>query len=226
MKKGKKNPTQYSIDLDFKGMFLFLLLAVLTGCVIFYLGMIYGKASRDPNRFAAVSMQDQNTSQNAEPEISNKDLEIYNIRNDAEHLKNLKNESKNLLEEADRVIMESQQQIEVDNKVNTPPKAQTPAPTKETKAQWPNNAQSTSKQQDIYTVQIFATKDQDKADRIVRLLRKQEFDAYLVSVTIDNQLIYRVRVGRRNKEDITKLDRDLKKVIGGMGMKSRIIKIQ
>ncbi|MCG8336722.1 MAG: SPOR domain-containing protein, partial [Proteobacteria bacterium] len=69
------------------------------------------------------------------------------------------------------------------------------------------------------------TKDKNKADRIVRMLRRQKFDSYLAQVNIEGQTIYRVRVGKKSKAEIEKLDQDLQKVIGGMGMKSRKIKL-
>lgn len=228
MEKKKSSSTQYSIDLDLKGLILFGVLALLTAVVVFYLGVIFGKASRDPNTFVQKKPAPTNSAVISEDLISNKDLEIFKMRND-DKVKNLKNDTKDLLAEADRMIMETKQQIKTDTEAqkSKPPKVKKTAAVAATESQkkWPEDSAVKKKTQDVYTVQVFATKDKDKADRIVRLLRKQQFDAYLVSATIENQLIYRVRIGRKSKTEITKLNQDLKSVIGGMGMKSRIIKI-
>jgi len=92
--------------------------------------------------------------------------------------------------------------------------------------QWPDETTTKELARDTYTVQVFATKDKDKADRIVRSLRQQQFDSYLAEAKIGNQVLYRVRVGKKSKVKIEKMNKELQKVIGGMGMKSRIIKIK
>jgi hypothetical protein len=79
--------------------------------------------------------------------------------------------------------------------------------------------------EETYTIQAFATKDKDKADRIVRLLQLQQFDAYLEPVSIENQTIYRICVGKKSKSEIESLSQDLEKVTGDMGLKLTIKKI-
>ena len=213
-----KTPLQFSIDLDIKGIIVFTALACLTALVVFYLGVIFGKAARTPN-LATIQAKKTFAPQKAtEQEISQKDLEIYSIREDGAQIKSLQSDTKNVLAEADRVLKKSQKRVAV-----TPAKPTTTKP--KPAEQWPNQASAQKKSHGLYTVQVFATKDQEKAKRIVRLLRKKEFDAYLVSVTIEKQLIYRVRIGRKSKAEVEKLNQKLGPVVGGMGMKSRIIKL-
>lgn len=221
-----KEPLEFSIDMDLKNLIIIGALSCLTALVLFYLGVIYGKASRNPSLEAQKEMIAVNTQKTEEKEISQKDLEIFTIREEGEQLKTLKSDTHNILAEADRVIEASQNQLKAQKKAETVEPKPTPTPPPKTvEKQWPEKTTPAHKAEELYTVQIFATKDQDKANRIVRLLRKQEFDAYLVSITIENQLIYRVRVGRKPKAEIETLNKSLEKVIGGMGMKSRIIKM-
>ena len=225
MKKAKKTGAQYSIDLDIKGVFFFIILALMTAVVVFYLGVLFGKASRDPS-FKALSVSEANAPGKTDADkITTNDLEIYNIRTeDDKKITALKKDTQSVLDEAERVIQQSksnqpaQQQAE-----QTAPQ---PAVTKSAQpAQWPDQPSTASLPKNTWTVQVFATKDKNKADRIVRMLRRQKFDAYLAQVNIEGQTIFRVRVGRRPKAEIEKLDQELKKVIGGMGMKSRKIKL-
>lgn len=227
VKAVKKTPTQFSVDLDIKGLIMFVILAFMTAAVIFYLGVIFGKASRNPQHFASVDKDQQDLKVVTEEKISQKDLEIYTIRSDETDVSNLKANTKNVLAEADRLISESKTKAEpVKSK---PAESSAKVEKKETptkpKAQWPDKAAKTDSKQELYTVQVFATKDKEKAERYVRLLRKKEFDAYIVEANIESQKIYRVRVGRKSRPEITKLNESLKSVIGGLGMKSRIIQI-
>ncbi|MBU2512125.1 SPOR domain-containing protein [bacterium] len=227
----KRTPTQFTVDLDIKGIILFIGLGLLTALVIFYLGMIFGKASRNPNAHVTSSKGQSELKTVTEEEISTKDLEVFDIRSDGEKVKNLQSDTKSALIEADRIISESKNQLttqKTEEPALTKTKSQEAAdPVAEVapKKQWPEQQATSKSQQESYTVQVFATKDKDKADRIVRLLRQKEFDAYLAEATIENQKIYRVRVGRKSKAEIAQLNEKLKSVIGGMGMKSRIIQI-
>ncbi len=229
----KKTPTQFTVDLDIKGIVLFIGLGVLTAIVIFYLGMIFGKASRNPNTYVASGTSQSDLKAVTEEKISTKDLEIYKMRSDGEKVKNLKDDTESALVEADRLISESKKQLTTPKAKKTGDQAQTKSKQgdkqvaeKTQKKQWPEQTEQTKSLKELYTVQVFATKDKEKAEKIIRLLRKKEFDAYSVEATIENQKIYRVRVGRKSKSDITRLNEKLKTVIGGMGMKSRIIQIK
>ncbi len=225
MKKTKKAGTQYSIDLDIKGVFFFIILALMTAVVVFYLGVMFGKASRDPN-FKVSSATESKTEEKTDADkITTNDLEIYNIRTEEDKkISSLKKDTQSVLDEAERVIQQTKQRqagpLELEKAEPQPAVKKPVQPT-----QWPDQPTAESLPKNTWTVQVFATKDKNKADRIVRMLRHQKFDSYLAQVNIEGQTIYRVRVGKRSKAEIEKLDQDLQKVIGGMGMKSRKIKL-
>ncbi len=225
MKKVKKAGTQYSIDLDIKGVFFFIILALMTAVVVFYLGILFGKASRNPNVKALSIQEGKVTEKEDANKITTNDLEIYNIHTeDDKKISTLKKDTQSVLDEAERVIQKSKSlQPDLEEAVKTEPQPVVAESAKP--AQWPDQPSPASLPKNTWTVQVFATKDKNKADRIVRMLRRQKFDAYLAQVKIEGQTIYRVRVGRRPKAEIEKLDQDLQKVIGGMGMKSRKIKL-
>ncbi len=221
--------THFTIDLDMKGMILFLILVALTAITVFYLGMIFGKASRDPNRPAVSSKSVAKISPAEEKEIEAKDLEIFNMHKESDRISNLKKDTDSVLGKVDQMLANSKQdKSESQSVVLKPEKQKPPVKSEEIEPgkQWPDDLATLAKNKDLFTVQVFATKDKDKADKIIKQLRKKAFNAYLTEATIEGKKIYRVRVGRRSKDRIVKLKEDLEKIVGGMGMKSRIVQLK
>ena len=223
-KKIKKNPTQYSLDFDFRGLLVFISLSVLTALVVFYLGWLMGKGSRDPNVASPAVKEEIIAEKSPDKIITADDLEIYNIKED-EKISHLKDDTQTMLKEADRVLKESVSKEPSPAETVKPAEKKASSEESAPKVQWPDQEVKPGDQQDLYTVQIIATRDKEKAEKYVRLLKEKEFEAYLTTATIENQVIYRVRVGRKSRKDIEKLNEDLKKVVGGMGIKARILKI-
>ncbi len=224
-KKGLKgkNPTQFSIDLDIKGLIFFLILVFLTAGLLFYLGIIFGKASRNPNAPGITPKSIVRKTTPVKKPISSKNLEIFDIHDESNRISNLKKDTEIALGKVEKMLSESKAVESADPK----PKAAEKTIKKETPAkQWPDVNQGKNNKEQIYTIQILATKDKVKADSIVRQLRKKAFDAYLVKTAIQGQDVYRVRVGRKNKVDIGKMSKRLDKVVSGMAVKPKIIKIQ
>ena len=227
MKKTTKASTQYTIDLDLKTMIFFLMLALATAVVVFYLGILFGKASRDPNQANVSTIETTPSNRSEEKVITEKDLEIYSIRTEEDTFSDLKKDSASVLKKADKMLETSPSSSESSSApgdaVQT--SASSSSEPESGPQTWPEQSPQDDLPKNTYTVQVFATKDRDKAERIVRLLRQQQFDAYLARATIENQTIFRVRVGRKSRAEIEKTNEDLQKVIGGMGMKSRVLRI-
>lgn len=221
--KPRKKATQYSIDLDLKGIIVLLGMSILTAGVVFYLGVIYGKASRDPGKVTEQMQRPQTTV--VKEEVIPETLEIYDIKDEAEEIDSLKQESKDIMEEVDRMLGEPGKQSGAERKAVEKPSKPVQAESKKAEKTWPDTVTEQDSSRDLYTVQVFATKDQNKADRIVRTLKNRGFDAYHVLAVIENQKIYRIRVGRKSKDEVEPFKRELEKVVGGMGMSPRIIKI-
>src|SRR3989339_1216031 len=74
-KSTKNKSSQFSIEMDFRGVLVMALLAILTGATIFYLGVVFGKASRNPQEALKIA---QETGQAPEGEPP-KDLKIYDL---------------------------------------------------------------------------------------------------------------------------------------------------
>ena len=228
--KGKKvsrnvKQTQFTLDMDKKGLFLFLLMVLLTAGAVFYLGMIFGKASRDPNTPDIKSEKIIRKAATPKKTIAINKLEIFDTgdKGGSNTIKNLKKKTQHQLSKADRVMNERR----IQEKPASAAKSSKPdQPVKKaTKPRWPDVETTSDKSGDIYSIQVFATRDKDKADKIVAQLRKKAFDAYLLPAEIEGKKIFRVRVAKLMKSKIGKVKKRLDKVTSGMGMKSKLIKI-
>jgi cell division septation protein DedD len=222
-RKSSKNRTQFSIDLDIKGMILLLVLATFTAATVFYLGIIFGKASRNPN-------QNFNPGDSVNPiKVEDKaltipkDLKIYDINDDPNTIDDFTSNIKKELKKTENIIKSTENQIKLDEKKNqTEPTA---TATKPQTKNWPDQKTVTVTSANNYTIQVFVTKSKEKANKITQQLRQKSFDAYVEEVSHEGNKLFKIRVGRKSKQDIQALKEKLGKVVGGMGMGLSVIKI-
>jgi hypothetical protein len=228
VKKKSNESTQFAIEMDVKGMILFLTLVILTSGTIFYLGVIFGKATRDPNVSPSPSEYKVKVL-TPKKRTSEKKLDFYNVRDESDGMRNLRKNTKLALGKADRMIKESEsrkQRAAASKKNGQGEKKKDARTAQKRDREWPDNRNVVKPSGELYTIQILATKDKGKAMKIVEQLRKKAFDSYLINVTVGSTIIYRVRVGKRSKEGIETLKEKLDRVVGGMGIKPKILKIE
>jgi len=231
--KTTKNNSQFSIDMDLKGLVVFLTLVALTGATLFYLGMTYGKASRNANQ----KIQLPGIATTEKELTPPKDLKIYNLDGGASLQKefdslNLKNDPV-LTQETDAVETQAKQQQQVAQEVGqlqvepeaAPQPRSAPQPAlkatkqKNHEVSWPDIVkEATSKPKgETYTIQILSTSQKSKAERMVSTLKKKGFPAYIVSINLEGRQLYRVRVAKDSREKINKLKVRMSNVVQGLG---------
>jgi len=223
-----KKSSQFSIDIDAKGAVIFLILVILTAATVFYLGMIIGKATRDPNAPQLMSNLEGEKDQTENESQVQKNLKIYDIRDESNKFSTIKKDSQKIIDKANRVINETRQEKEANQVVKRVKKktiVRKPPAKKKFKPTWPSN-EAEGKNQEKYTLQIFATKSMETATNIVKQLKRKGYGAYMLDVSIEGTKIYRIRVGKSSKSEIQKLKRDMKNVIAGIGSKPKILKIR
>lgn len=212
--------TRFTIDLDIKGVVLFSTMAIFTAATVFYLGLIFGKASRQPDR----PMPQLDFSAKEETPEKNtaipKDLAVFDINDDPQQLDKLKESAQKDLQKTDTVIEKTKEQ---ETPTIIPVKRST---TQEKKKKWPEKkATADKKTANLYTIQVFVTKSREKANTLTRQLRQKNFEAYVLEVAHEKQKLYKIRVGRRSKEKVAELKQELQKVVGGLGMGLSVVKI-
>lgn len=233
MKKNSSNNSgsQFSIDMDSKGVVIFLVLVVLTAGSVFYLGMLFGKAERNAHEKVEI----KGVAGEAAPEALKPptDLKIYDLGGKSPEVGALQKEFNSLQESSAPTVEEETQALDQEAKdleslktqAKTPDQESAPAADKEEtkpKAEsnaWPDIVKETTEKsnQALYSIQVLGTGNRAKADALVDQLKSKNFDAYVESLTSDGKQIYRVRVGRENAERIEKVKDRLEPYIKGLG---------
>ncbi|MDH5560148.1 MAG: SPOR domain-containing protein [Deltaproteobacteria bacterium] len=235
--KQKKNKSQFTIDIDLKGLVLFLFLSLLSAVIIFYLGMVFGKATRDPNTSitkSEKSVQDSVKLESGDEQSEDK-LSFFNIRDEKDSLSTLKKDFEDIDKKTDDLIednkirlersSEEEKTIEPEKIVKIKQKSAVPLEIKLEK-RWPENSQSTSaKKGKLFSLQVLATRDINKAQTFVKQLQQKLFPAYVTEITIENTKIYRVRVGKEDRSSIITMKAKLEKTVSGLG-KIQLVEIK
>ncbi len=240
--KKRAQGSQFSLDMDAKGLITLLVLAGLSLATAFYLGVIFGKAQRVPEALPPLERQ-QITAPRVE-ESSNEDLSIYNLKKDQTGLEDLKRDFEKITQEADQVqgeetrrqksravLKQAQSQGGLAIEPEKPAKAKKKAPAKKVekfKPSWTDQVLSDTPSHSgpLFSVQVMATRSRDRAQALVNQLRTKGFDAYLEEVKLESATIYRIRVGREPKKRITQIKSKLNRNLKGMGSELKIIQIQ
>ncbi len=222
-----RRSSQFFIEMDARGIILFLMLVLLTAAVVFYLGFIFGKATRDPNDPNLKHAKISDSKASDKQTLSKKDLNIYKIKEDKKKAASLTAEAKSAMKKVDQLMKGEKPSVKAAPKTsNAKPPTKPVAITKsgeKPEAKQPDA--TTSEVEKLYTIQIIATRNNERAGDIVKHLKRKGFEAYLVEVQAGGKKIYRVRVGKQAKTEISKLMTRLEKVIGGMGIKPKIVQV-
>ena len=226
MTKPQKS-SQFAIEMDAKGIGFLLFLGLAAALLVFYLGYVFGKATRDPNAALTQPPGLSQTGVTTQESKAQKNLKIFDIKEDAgARLEHLKKSSSETLNNANKIIEESKEQPLTVESASKEKEVQTGTTKKESDftPKWPDVSQNQKKGDDLYTFQIITTKNLEKASSFVKQLRRKGFDAYKDDVTIEKKRLYRVRVGRKSRSQMLAIEERLKKVVSGMG-KPRLTKI-
>jgi len=215
----------YRLEMEGRTLYLLLSLMALTGLVIFYLGVMTGKALRDPN--APVALTAPVTTPLAKTDAATKPGALdFNdaLKSDQGTVEGLQVEGQNAAKRTDALLSEAKKQIELKEvppassakpaastakavAMTTPTaKAQRPeathpaAPATAHPAPRASHAAAAANDGSQYTVQVFSSKHQDSAQQLVERLRSQGFAAYLNRYQAsDREVWYRVRVGKTDR---------------------------
>ena len=246
--KKRKTASQFSLDMDAKGLITFLVLAILSLATTFYLGMVFGKAQRVPGEMAPQVGDKISAPQIGGGEQPVEDLSIYNLKKDNTGLEDLKNDFDKINSQVDQVQGQETQRQNSRAKLEAeqasggleiePPPVEQPkkgsakqAEAKKEKSfepSWTDKVLNDNPQSSgpLFSVQVMATRSRDRAQALVNQLRNKGFDAYLEEVKLESATIYRIRVGREPKARITQTKDKLNRNLKGMGSELKIIQIQ
>jgi cell division protein FtsN len=220
---------QYRLEVDGRTMMLMVGLLVLTGVVVFYLGMLSGMGMRGAEAFPPVAgitpnATPPNAPQGAEEQALTFNQELQAGQEQSQGLtvsdSQISRRTRDLLNRAERELVLEETTPPAAPKAPAQPQASQPAaprasePTAPSvnRAPAPSNPPATSSSDTQYTVQVFSSTSQEKAQALMTKLRRQGFNAYLNQFqSAQNRTWYRVRVGRSGKADAEALEQRLRK---------------
>lgn len=215
----------YRVEMGGRTVLVSLGLAVLTGLVIFYMGVLAGKSTRSAEAPEPVA-QLPGESAPATPgnlAFSESLLQDKPVVEDlAQSQSQTARDTQDLLARAQRELTVEEVPATPAPIARTPAAAQTPAPTSQAgktmspapaakpsqaaKREPAGNAAAT----ELFTVQVFSSKSRDSAAELVSKLKGLGFAAYLNQFQDSGRNTwYRVRVGRTNKAEAERIQSSL-----------------
>lgn len=232
-----RSKKSYRLEMEGRTLYLLLTLMVLTGVVVFYLGIVTGKAMRDPNNTVALSAQLRTPGAAAveDGKTLTRQGFAFNsaLKTQDPLIEGLKTEEEKATLRTQDLLKRGERQLEL-KEITTPSAAllssapsstapRIPASTSPARQGIPTPAQpiapkiatrapgSTALPGDLYTVQVFTSRYEKNARELVNRLRNQGFSAYLNRYqSSQNKVLYRVRVGRTSRADADILMRRLR----------------
>jgi cell division septation protein DedD len=231
-----RSKKSYRLEMESRTLYLLLSLMALTGVVVFYLGVETGRALRDPNAPVPLSaeirtpglrgVQDTGSTPRALNRALQSEINLI------EGLKKDQNQAalktQNLLKRTDRFKMEevlpaksarpgAKPQVKAPKQAK-PALARNPAPKrpateKAVKAAAGKPARAkVADDGSLYTVQVFSSRFQKNAQDLASRLKNKGFPAYVSRFqSSQNEVRYRVRVGKTTKSRALELSDRLKR---------------
>ena len=230
-----RSKKSYRLEMESRTLYLLLSLMALTGVVVFYLGVETGRALRDPNAPVPLSAEIRTPGPKAvqdtgsTPRAFNRALQSE--INLIEGLKKDQNQAtlktRNLLKRTDRFKMEEVLPAKtgqpgigpqvIQPNPQKPALARNPAPkrpaTEKAVQAAPSNKARVKAADDgsLYTVQVFSSRFQKNAQDLAGRLKNKGFPAYVSRFqSSQNEVRYRVRVGKTTKSRALELSERLK----------------
>ncbi len=216
----------YRLEMEGRTLYLLLALMALTGVVIFYLGIVTGKALRDPNQSVPLSAEVWTTGEGARQaagEATEEEKLAFNegLRADEKLIEGLKVQQEETGQRTDKLISEVQKQLELEEvappeapktaRADQPSQPEAPAPAKPQAPRAGAPAAQEAESGALYTVQVFSSQREQNARRLMNKLREMGFAAYLNRYEAANDKVwYRVRVGRAPQAEAEALSERLR----------------
>ncbi|MDH5751962.1 MAG: SPOR domain-containing protein [Deltaproteobacteria bacterium] len=218
----------YRLELEASTLYLLMGLAIVTGIVLYYLGVVSGLAMREPASPVSVASRVEPTDAAPAPQAEelafNKELEK---ENPAQPGKTAIDEE--VASRTQQLISESRKELELEetqgNRLESPvapvrPAAPSPpassspsVPLTESPAA-PSQAQAETSSPDsgLFSVQVFSSQSHERAQELITELKEKGFSAFLSRYETPERMVwYRVRIGKTSESEAHALAAKLQK---------------
>ena len=220
----------YRIEMGGRTLLVSLGLALLTGLVVFYMGVVAGEGSRTPI-VATVPVQSAASGDSAALPQADPDQLAFNrsLMKETPMVEDLWESQEQAAQQTRDILARAQRELTVEEvamptaapairdaarpeRANTPPAAQAP---REAPAPPPARAAAAPPATDVdprYTVQVFSSRNRESAAKLADRLKGMGFAAYLNQFQdTQRNTWYRVRVGKGSKADAERLQANLQR---------------
>ena len=203
----------YRLEMEGRTILLMVGMMALTGLVIFALGMVTGMGMRDPSSGLPVAALSTTAPEKSESAPSAESLAfnkgVSEQQPTIEGLKTKESEASGqttaLLKRAERELKLEEIPVSRPKALSNPPASKAGAEAVK-RASNPPVAASVEGDGQVYTVQVFSSRQQERARKLMLRLKREGFDAYMNQYQGPNRKNwYRVRVGKLNRADAQRM---------------------
>lgn len=201
-------PKAYRLEMESRTILLMVGMMALTGLVIFALGMVTGMGMRDPGGALPVASLASPVPVKSEPVPPPESL-AFNKGVDAREptIEGLKQKEAQASGQTDLLLKRAERELKLEEISVTRPKAPSNPPKNKPAARASNPPAAG----ELYTVQVFSSRHQERARDLMLRLKRQGFDAYMNQYQGANrENWFRVRVGKMNRADAQRMKGRLK----------------
>lgn len=205
----------YRLEMEGRTLMLLVGLMALTGLVVFYLGVMTGRALRDPNLSVATATVQEATPTADEGAPSGSGLGFNEALTGGEG--SLKTDGAQVTERTRELLSRAEQQLDLEEVTPKKPQPVTAPTVKQPSApsaaapKRPSQPQAGVLPAGEFTVQVFSSREQARAQELMRTLQSKGFPSYLNRFeSTDKQVWYRVRVGKTTRDEAEVLSSRLK----------------
>ena len=220
----------YRIEMGGRTLLVSLGLAVLTGLVIFYMGVVAGEGSRTPI-VATAPIQPAAPGDSAALPETDPDQLAFNrsLMKETPVVEDLWETHEQTAQQTRDILARAQRELAVEEvpmptaapatreaarpeRANTPPAAQPPREASTPPPARAAAAPPAAAADPLYTVQVFSSRNRESAAKLVDRLKGMGFAAYLNQFQdTQRNTWYRVRVGKASKADAERLRSNLQR---------------
>jgi cell division protein FtsN len=198
----------YRVEMGGRTVMVSLGLAVLTGLVIFYMGVLAGKGSRS----AAIPEPIAESPGEALPGAPDRLAFSESLLEDKPVVEDLQQTQQQTARETQDLLARAQRELTVEEvpAAAAPRAAETPAAKPAAPPPARRDAPPANAATELFTVQVFSSKSRESAAELMGKLKGMGFAAYLNQFQDSQKTTwYRVRVGRTSKSDAERLQGSL-----------------
>jgi septal ring-binding cell division protein DamX len=204
-----RSPKAYRLEMEGRTIALMVGMMALTGVIVFTLGMVTGMGMRDPSGGLPVAALSTSVPGRSEPSPPAESLAFNKgVAAPQPTIEGLKLKESEASGQTSILLKRAERELKLEEIPVSRPKITSNTPAAKPAAQASNSpaAPVAKRSNELYTVQVFSSRHQDRARDLMLKLKRQGFAAYMNQYQgTDRASWFRVRVGKLNRADAQRM---------------------